>query len=84
MYPPLSIPHQIFNKTEKYVYSSPDSIKSSPADGNTASSLTVASASNPDSPHVVEFSSSGKCECDVKVQILQNMFSYSSSNINRN
>ena len=68
MYPPLPIPHQIFNKC---VYSCPSSIKSSTIDGSTASSLIVASASNPDSPHVAEFSSSGKCECDVKVQILQ-------------
>ena len=47
------------------MYSSPGSIKSSPVDGNTACSLIVASYSNPDSPHVVKFNSSGKYECDV-------------------
>ena len=65
MYPPLPIHHQIFNKTEKYVYSSPGSIKSSPVGGNTASSLIAASALNPDSPHIAESNASGKYECDV-------------------
>ena len=65
VYPSLPITHQIFNKAEKYVYSSPDSIKSSAVDGNMPCSLTAASASNPDSPHVVKFNSSGKNEYDV-------------------
>ena len=61
----LAILHQIFNKVEKYGYSSIDSIKSSPADGNTARSFIVALCSNPDSSHVVKFNSSVKYECDV-------------------
>ena len=65
MYPLLAILHQIFNKAEKYVYSSPESTKSSPVDGNTACSLIVASSSNPDLLHVFKFNSSGKYECDV-------------------
>ena len=65
MYPLLPILHQIFNKAEKYVYSSPESNKSSPVDGNTACSLIVASSSIPDSLHVCKFNSSGKYECDV-------------------
>ena len=47
------------------MYSSPDSIKSSLVDGNTACSLIVVSSSNPDSPHVVKFNSSGKYECNI-------------------
>ena len=65
VYPSLPITHQIFNKAEKYVYSSPDSIKSSAVDGNMPCSLIAASASSPDSPHVVKFNSSGKNEYDV-------------------
>ena len=42
-----------------------DSIKSSPADGNTTRSLIVALCSNPNSPHVVKFNSSVKYVCDV-------------------
>ena len=65
VYPPLPILHQNFNKAEKYLYSSPGSIKYSPVVGNTTCSLNVASASNLDSLHVVKFNSSGKYECDV-------------------
>ena len=42
MYPSLPILHQNFNKAEKYLYSSPDSIKSSPINGKTTCSLIVA------------------------------------------
>ena len=45
--------------------SSSDSIKSSPFDGNTACSLIATTSSNPNSPHVVKFNSSGNYECDV-------------------
>ena len=47
------------------MYSSSDSIKSSPGDCNTAFSLTVVSSSNPDTQHVAKFNSSGKYECDI-------------------
>lgn len=50
IYSPLPILHQIFNRADKYVYSSPDSIKSSPVDGITACALIVPLASNPDFP----------------------------------
>ena len=65
MYSPLPILNQIFNKAEKYAYSSHDSIKSSPLDDNTACTLIVASASNPDTPDVIKFNSNGKYECDI-------------------
>ena len=53
MYPPLPILYQI--KAERYVYSSNDSIKNSPVDGNADCSLIAASSSNPDSLDVVKF-----------------------------
>ena len=52
IYPPLPMPNPIFNNAEKYVYSYPDSIKSSLVNGYKSCSLIVAPSSNPDSPHV--------------------------------
>ena len=64
MYLHLAILHQIFNKAYKYGYSSIDSIKSSPANGNTARSLIVALSSNPNPSHAVKFNSSFKYKCN--------------------
>ena len=71
MHPTLPLLHQIFIKAKKYMYSSPDSIKSSPFDGNTACSLIDASSLNSDysnpnpNPPAVKFNTSGIYECDV-------------------
>ena len=63
MHPTLPLLHEIFIKAKKYIYSSPDGIKSSPFDDNTACSLIDASSLNPDylnpnpNPHAVKFNS---------------------------
>ena len=63
LYPPLAVPEQIFSKSEKYVYYSTNSIKTSPGETETPKSFIVASASNPSTQHTVIYHKNGKYDC---------------------
>ena len=63
MYPSLAVLEQIFSKSEKYVYYSTDSIKTSPGETETPNSFIIASASNSSTPHTVIYHKNGKYYC---------------------